>query len=107
MNTVLINDAHLLVVEQGDARTHPVVFIHGFPFSHAMWQSQIAAVSRHFRAIAYDVRGLGGSSVGDGQYTIEGHVDDLIGFENIEFGVNGGKGFDGATRIGVGVRISL
>jgi len=79
MNTVLINDAHLLVVEEGDARTHPVVFIHGFPFSHAMWQSQITAVSRTFRAIAYDVRGLGGSSVGDGQYTIEGHVDDLIG----------------------------
>jgi len=79
MNTILINDAHMLVVEQGDARALPVVFIHGFPFSHDMWQSQISAVSRHFRAIAYDVRGLGGSSVGDGQYTIEGHVDDLIG----------------------------
>jgi len=79
VNTVLINDAHLFVVEQGDVRTHPVLFIHGFPFSHAMWQSQIGAVSRSFRAIAYDVRGLGGSSVGDGQYTIEGHVDDLIG----------------------------
>jgi 3-oxoadipate enol-lactonase len=79
VNTVLINDAHLLVVEQGDALANPVVFIHGFPFSHAMWQSQITAVSRHFRTIAYDVRGLGGSSVGDGQYTIEGHVDDLIG----------------------------
>jgi pimeloyl-ACP methyl ester carboxylesterase len=79
VNTVQINDAHLLVVQHGPPGALPVVFIHGFPFSHAMWQYQFGAVSRHFRAIAYDVRGLGGSSVGDGQYTIEGHVDDLIG----------------------------
>jgi 3-oxoadipate enol-lactonase len=79
VNTIQINDAHLLVVQHGRSGALPVVFIHGFPFSHAMWQSQIGAVSRQFRAIAYDLRGLGGSSVGDGQYTIEGHVDDLIG----------------------------
>ncbi len=76
---VRINDTHLLVVQHGPTGALPVVFIHGFPFSHAMWESQIGAVSRQFRAIAYDVRGLGGSSVGDGQYTIEEHVDDLIG----------------------------
>ncbi len=79
MNIIQINDAHLLVSQHGHPSALPVVFIHGFPFSHAMWQSQISAVSGQFRAIAYDVRGLGGSSVGDGQYTIEGHVDDLIG----------------------------
>lgn len=44
-----------------------------------MWQTQVAAVAAAgFRAIAYDIRGHGQSDVGDGQYTIEGHVDDLI-----------------------------
>ncbi len=36
------------------------------------------ALPNHFRAITYDVRGHGGSDVGDGQYTIEFFVDDLI-----------------------------
>lgn len=79
MATLTINGAQLLVVVQGDDRALPVVFVHGFPFSHVMWRSQMAAVGREHRAIAYDVRGLGESSVGDGQYTIEGHVDDLLG----------------------------
>jgi 3-oxoadipate enol-lactonase len=57
----------------------PLVFIHGFPFSHEMWIGQIEAFGKEYRTIAYDVRGHGRSDVGDGQYTIEGHVDDLIG----------------------------
>jgi len=75
---VQIQTALLHVVEKGDPAAPPVVFIHGFPFSHKMWASQVDAVSQSLRAIAYDVRGLGESSMGDGQYTIEGHVDDLI-----------------------------
>jgi 3-oxoadipate enol-lactonase len=59
-------------------RIPPLVFIHGFPFSHAMWHHQLAAVSPYYRTVAYDVRGLGGSSAGDGVFTIEGHVDDLM-----------------------------
>lgn len=78
MATIQLNQADFLLVEQGDQRALPVVFLHGFPFSHAMWQSQLAAVGRDFRAIAYDLRGHGESSIGDGQYTIEGHVDDLL-----------------------------
>jgi 3-oxoadipate enol-lactonase len=65
-------------VEAGNPSSLPVVFIHGFPFSHEMWNPQIDAASRQYRSIAYDVRGHGRSFVGDGQYTIEGHVDDLI-----------------------------
>ncbi len=57
----------------------PVVFVHGFPFSLEMWRGQIDAVSAEgFRALAYDIRGHGMSDVGDGQYTIESHVDDLF-----------------------------
>lgn len=56
----------------------PVLFVHGFPFSHEMWTPQLEAVGKRYRTIAYDVRGHGMSDVGDAQYTIEGHVDDLF-----------------------------
>ncbi len=74
----LINGAHLYWVERGAPEAVPVVFVHGFPFSHAMWDDQLEAAGIRYRAIAYDVRGHGQSDVGDGQYTIEGHVDDLL-----------------------------
>jgi 3-oxoadipate enol-lactonase len=63
----------------GKASGLPVVFIHGFPFSQEMWRSQVAELSGDHRVITYDVRGHGESEVGDGQYTIEFFVDDLIG----------------------------
>ncbi|MGD0337805.1 MAG: alpha/beta hydrolase [Bacteroidota bacterium] len=58
--------------------TVPVVFIHGFPFSHEMWKPQIEELKNLFRIVAYDVRGHGKSEVGDGRYTIEFFVNDLI-----------------------------
>ncbi len=57
----------------------PVVFIHGFPLSHRMWEPQLEALPHRYRAVAYDVRGHGDSEVGHGQYTVELFVDDLIG----------------------------
>ncbi len=75
---VQIHSGLLHVVEKGDLSAPPVVFLHGFPFSHKMWLTQVDAVSKRNRAVAYDIRGMGESSLGDGQYTIEGHVDDLL-----------------------------
>jgi 3-oxoadipate enol-lactonase len=75
---VQVNTALLHVSEKGNPTALPIIFIHGFPFSHKMWDAQVAALSPAYRTIAYDVRGLGESSMGDGQYTIEGHVDDLL-----------------------------
>jgi pimeloyl-ACP methyl ester carboxylesterase len=43
-----------------------------------MWSDQIALTSQKYRAIAYDVRGHGKSYVGEAQFTIEHHVDDLM-----------------------------
>jgi pimeloyl-ACP methyl ester carboxylesterase len=43
-----------------------------------MWKGQLEAVGRFYRAIAYDLRGHGESDTGDGQYMIEGHVEDLF-----------------------------
>lgn len=76
--TATINGVPLHYVDLGPRDAPPVVFLHGFPFSHKMWEPQLAAVSPGYRAVAYDIRGHGESYVGDGQFTIEGHVDDLL-----------------------------
>jgi len=64
--------------ERGIPNGLPVVFLHGFPFSHKMWEPQMSMLPQNIRAITYDVRGHGSSDVGDGHYTIELFVDDLI-----------------------------
>lgn len=73
-----INSTGIFHTAAGDPAALPVVFLHGFPFSHEMWSGQVAAIADNYRAVTYDVRGHGQSDVGDGQYTIELHVDDLI-----------------------------
>ncbi len=77
-----VNNALLHYIDIGVSTATPIVFIHGFPFSHRMWtfpggQTETAAPTN--RVIAYDVRGHGDSEVGDGQYSIELLVDDFIG----------------------------
>ncbi|MDX2495490.1 MAG: alpha/beta fold hydrolase [Desulfuromusa sp.] len=74
----LINATTIYYEDSGDTAETPVVFVHGFPFSSAMWSDQLKLVGRNFRTIAYDLRGMGKSAIGDGQYTIENHVDDLL-----------------------------
>jgi pimeloyl-ACP methyl ester carboxylesterase len=79
MEEAHVNGIVLRYVDRGPRESVPVVFIHGFPFSHAMWDGQIDALSATYRCVAHDVRGLGQSDPADHQYTIEGHVDDLLG----------------------------
>jgi pimeloyl-ACP methyl ester carboxylesterase len=43
-----------------------------------MWKPQLDVVGRMYPTIAYDIKGHGQSDVGDGQYSIEAHVDDLF-----------------------------
>ncbi len=56
----------------------PLIFVHGFPFNHSMWEPQSKAFSKTHRVISYDLRGHGQSEVGDGQYSLEFFVDDLL-----------------------------
>jgi len=74
-----INNITISYTETGDPSGTPVVLIHGFPFSQAMWKPQVEALSAKYRVITYDVRGHGESEVGDGQYMIEFFVDDFFG----------------------------
>jgi pimeloyl-ACP methyl ester carboxylesterase len=72
------NGARHYYIDVGPPSSPTIVLIHGFPFSHAMWQPQIEALKNRYRVVAYDLRGQGRSEVGDGQYTLELLVDDLI-----------------------------
>jgi pimeloyl-ACP methyl ester carboxylesterase len=77
----------MVVNISGSKENQPVMFIHGFPLDRSMWDSQISFLRKNYYCITYDVRGLGSSYVGDGQYTMEAYVNDLfsiIGELNIE-----------------------
>ena len=41
----------------------PVVLLHGFGLDASMWDPQWPVLQREFRAIRYDLRGFGGSSL--------------------------------------------
>lgn len=70
----------LSVFLKGSSKNKSIVFIHGFPYDHTMWDSQIEALSKNYFCVSYDIRGLGKSAAGNGQFTMESFVDDL---ENI------------------------
>ena len=58
----------------------PVVLIHGWPVSHAMWEYQMLELPRHgLRLIAYDRRGFGHSSKPWDGYDYDSLADDLKG----------------------------
>lgn len=65
--------------EHGDVDSPPVVLIHGFPFSHKMWEHQALALAARYRVITYDLRGLGESVDETNHFTLEILVDDLLG----------------------------
>lgn len=71
-------DNNIQIFQKGDSHNLPLIFVHGFPFDHQMWDKQIEHFSKNYFCITYDIRGLGISPVGDGQYTMESHVDDLF-----------------------------
>jgi pimeloyl-ACP methyl ester carboxylesterase len=71
----IINE--LSVFLDGEKGSAPILFVHGFPYDHQMWKSQIDEFSKHYYCVSYDIRGLGSSPAGEGQFTMELFVDDL------------------------------
>lgn len=71
---------NLYYTDAGGPNALPILFVHGFPFSSDMWKGQVQMLSgrKDLRIVTYDLRGHGQSGAGDGQYTIELFVDDLL-----------------------------
>ncbi len=56
----------------------PVIFIHGWPLNHEMWEYQLLEMSKHnIRCIAYDRRGFGKSDRPWQGYDYDTLADDL------------------------------
>lgn len=68
---------NLSVFLDGDTKSKSIIFIHGFPYDHNMWQRQINFLSDKYFCVSYDIRGFGESINFDGQHTMEMFVDDL------------------------------
>jgi len=75
MKNVAVNGVTLATHDEGTGS--PILFVHGFPLSHSMWQPQIFAFAGDHRVIAPDLRGFGRSDVTEGTVTMEQHADDL------------------------------
>ncbi len=72
----------LSVYTQGDSTHQAVIFLHGFPYDHTLWNPLVRVLSKEYYCVTYDIRGLGASSIQDGQYTIDSFVDDLESIMN-------------------------
>lgn len=68
----------LNVIEFGEETKPSIIFIHAFPLCNRMWDKQTEALKNDYRVIVYDIRGFGYSDFGDGYFTIDMHVSDLI-----------------------------
>jgi len=66
----------LAVREAGDPRGLPVVLLHAFPMSSAMWEPQFSAL-KGFRVLAPDLRGFGGTPL-SAPWFVEHAVDDVL-----------------------------
>ncbi|MDX1371471.1 MAG: alpha/beta hydrolase [Nitrososphaeraceae archaeon] len=73
---------NLAVYTTGDGENKAILFVHGFPCDNTMWEKQINYLNGSYYCVSYDIRGLGKSIVGDGQFTIEQFVDDLESIVN-------------------------
>ena len=80
-----IDGRNLRYLDRGAGRA--IVLVHAFPLSADMWEPQLEALPSGWRAIAPDLRGLGGSSrvVEDGEHLVavparamEDHARDVL-----------------------------
>ncbi|WUI01016.1 alpha/beta hydrolase [Spirillospora sp. NBC_00431] len=55
----------------------PLVLLHAFPLSSAMWLAQREGLASRFRVITPDLRGFGGSELGDDDPSVDAMADDV------------------------------
>ena len=80
MPVIKVNGIRLNLRLEGEGP--PVLLVHGFPDSHAVWRRQIPAlVAAGFQVIAPDTRGCGDSEISPdvADYRLENLVADLVG----------------------------
>ncbi len=56
----------------------PLVLLHAFPLDSTMWHPQREALAAHCRVITPDLRGFGGSELGDDEPSLAVAADDVV-----------------------------
>ncbi|MCC6176869.1 MAG: alpha/beta fold hydrolase [Chloroflexi bacterium] len=64
-------------VEHGRGGAGPVVLLHGFPLSGAMWDDLVDALTPAYHVVVPDLRGHGKSGAPAGPYTMADYVADV------------------------------
>src|SRR5512133_1931525 len=70
------NPVDLYYEEHGQGM--PVIFLHGFPFDHSIWEPLVPLLSKDVRLILPDLRGFGRSPVTDDIYTMRLQAEDVV-----------------------------
>lgn len=69
--------AELYYRDGGNPQGPPVLLVHAFPTSHALWEFQLAALGETYRLIRPDLRGFGQSPLTISPSSMRDFVDDL------------------------------
>ncbi|WP_350344320.1 alpha/beta hydrolase [Proteinivorax tanatarense] len=77
MAIVKVNDISMYYEVHGEGE--PLVLIEGLGYSTWMWYKQLPVISKYFKVIIFDNRGVGKTDKPDCEYTIEMMADDLAG----------------------------
>ncbi len=72
---VAVDDIDLYAEVRGDGDA--VVLLHGFPFTHRLWDETAVALAGEYRVVAPDLRGMGASGGSAGPYLMEQLAGDL------------------------------
>ena len=75
LRRIAVNGVNLAVDIRG--RGPAILFIHGYPLDHAMWEPQLTGLDGWLR-IAPDLRGMGQSDAPDLGYSMATYADDLL-----------------------------
>jgi pimeloyl-ACP methyl ester carboxylesterase len=80
----------------------PLVLLHAFPLSSAMWLTQREELSTRFRVITPDLRGFGGSSLDSAEPSVDVMADDvaaLLDAKRIDRAIIGGIAMGGYVTL--------
>lgn len=77
--SIPVSNFNLSYDDLGESGT-PVIFLHGYPFSKAMWRKQLEFLQTTNRVIACDIRGFGDSEDESSILSIDLFADDLLQF---------------------------
>lgn len=79
MPRIAVNDINLYYELHGPEDGDVIVLSNGIMMSTASWFFQTRELSKHFRVLLYDCRGMWQSDHPEGPYSMEIHADDLAG----------------------------